>query len=447
LDGRKAPGEKVGTPERPTDVDREDRKDLAYWMQRVLDERENVLAEFAEDAVHDLRVAIRRCRSLAWGMRLVDPHPGWRQLNRDGRTLFRKLGALRDTQVLASVAQGLAPPGDPVAVALLEMLKRREADQISDARAPLEAFPVAEWSLLRQALQPRVHVLPPDSAFFEYLAVRLLGEATAVQRRAVRSRNPAIWHELRIAIKRFRYVVENFLPNRATIWIKDLKLLQDLLGEAHDLDVLGATLPEAGLDLDPEAVRRWKGLLEGRRRLRIRSYTRKMTGPRSLWRAWRKALPSRAELDRASRMRVVAWLGFADPGIARTESTAAIALEIFDCLVSSGRAAVLLNGHARELLEFAALCGTISAQRGRGGRKKGAQAVLERLHKLLDWPSSEVSMIALLVRHHRGRMSSLEDSPVAALPPPARETFLILLGVLRLAVMLDPVRPDGPVPV
>jgi CHAD domain-containing protein len=58
-------------------------------MQRVPDERERVLAEFAEDAVHDLRVPIRRCRSIAWGMRLVDPHPGWRQLNRDGRTLFR----------------------------------------------------------------------------------------------------------------------------------------------------------------------------------------------------------------------------------------------------------------------------------------------------------------------------------------------------------------------
>ena len=441
------PPRKPITESLPGDADREVRRDFAFWMQGVLVEREKVLAGFAEDAVHDLRVAIRRCRSIAWGMRLVDPHPGWRRLNRDGRTLFRKLGALRDTQVLALVARNLAPPGDPVGSALLEMLKRREADQIAEARRPLEAFPFEEWSLLRQALQVRVNVLPPDSALFEYLAVRLLGEAVAVQRRALRSRNPAIWHELRIAIKRFRYVVENFLPGRAALWIRELKRLQDLLGEAHDLDVLRATLSQTGLELDPAAAQRWRGLVERRRRLRITSYARKMSGPRSLWRVWRRALPSQAELDQASRTRVTTWLGFVDPGASCTESTSTIALEIFDGLASSGRAAVLLDERTRELLDFAALCWTAGVGRGRGGRLKGARAILERLLELLDWPSSEVSMIAHLVRHQRGPMPSLEHPRLAALAPPKREMFLVLLGILRLAVALDSIRPDGPVTV
>jgi hypothetical protein len=330
------------------------------------------------------------------------------------------------------LARSLAPPGDPVAAALVELLERRGAAQTSPARAQFEAFAFEEWSLLRQALQPRVLVLPPDSPFFEYLAVRLLGEATAVQRRAVSSKDPAVWHELRKAIKRLRYVVENFLPARAELWINHLKLLQDLLGEAHDLDVLWTTLPEVGPVLDPKAAQRWRGLLGRQRSLRIRSYTRKMSGPRSLWRAWRRALPSRA-----------AWFSFAGPAIPCAETAATTALELFDCLVSSGRAADRLKGRARDLLECAALCRMAGAPGARGGRKGMGQTLLERLPTLMDWPPSEVSMVALLVRHHSGRVPSLDDPAVVALPPSTRETFLVLLGVLRLAVILDSVQPDG----
>ena len=48
---------------------------LAYWMNRVIEERANLSANFAPDPVHDLRVALRRCRSLADGIIRIDPHP------------------------------------------------------------------------------------------------------------------------------------------------------------------------------------------------------------------------------------------------------------------------------------------------------------------------------------------------------------------------------------
>ena len=38
---------------------------LRYWMLRVLEECDHVSADFAADPVHDLRVSLRRCRSLA----------------------------------------------------------------------------------------------------------------------------------------------------------------------------------------------------------------------------------------------------------------------------------------------------------------------------------------------------------------------------------------------
>ena len=45
---------------------------LRFWMQRVLEECERVRQDFAADPVHDLRVALRRCRSMADG---VSPQP------------------------------------------------------------------------------------------------------------------------------------------------------------------------------------------------------------------------------------------------------------------------------------------------------------------------------------------------------------------------------------
>src|SRR5690349_24503083 len=38
---------------------------LSFWMDRVIRELENVRLSPEADAVHDLRVAIRRCRSVA----------------------------------------------------------------------------------------------------------------------------------------------------------------------------------------------------------------------------------------------------------------------------------------------------------------------------------------------------------------------------------------------
>ena len=46
---------------------------LRYWMERVLAECDNAASGFQPDPVHDLRVALRRCRSLADGMIAMDP--------------------------------------------------------------------------------------------------------------------------------------------------------------------------------------------------------------------------------------------------------------------------------------------------------------------------------------------------------------------------------------
>ena len=78
---------------------RAEHRDLSFWMEQVLKELESVRSSASMDAVHDLRVAIRRCRSLAAAMEEIDPDPAWPAMRKAARKLFRALGALRDAQV------------------------------------------------------------------------------------------------------------------------------------------------------------------------------------------------------------------------------------------------------------------------------------------------------------------------------------------------------------
>src|SRR5436305_1552079 len=135
-------------------------------MLRVLEECDNVAADFAADPVHDLRVSLRRCRSVADGMMAMDPDPNWKARKRAGKQVFQNLALER-------------------------------------------------WTAAR-----KLHV------------------------RAMRTRSQIALHTLRIGIKRFRYIVENSLPEEHKLWSNDLKHMQALLGEVHDLDVLWATALE-----------------------------------------------------------------------------------------------------------------------------------------------------------------------------------------------------------
>lgn len=93
---------------------RPESRGLQYWMERALKELESVREAPEPDAVHDLRVAIRRCRSVASVMEEVDPDAAWPDMRKLGKKLFRQLGELRDTQVLEEWTRSLGPESDVV---------------------------------------------------------------------------------------------------------------------------------------------------------------------------------------------------------------------------------------------------------------------------------------------------------------------------------------------
>ena len=180
---------------------------------------------------------------------------------------------------------------DPPAIGLLRILQARETEQKRMARAALEEFDRRQWKQWSKSLPLRAARIRPGSAVFKHLALERWTTARELHLTAMRNRSQVGFHTLRIGIKRFRYIVENFLPDEHKAWSGDLKHMQDLLGEVHDLDVLWATTLSCHVFHDEVSRKEWHSRIIEERTKRIDEYRERTTGSDSLWSTWRAGLP------------------------------------------------------------------------------------------------------------------------------------------------------------
>src|ERR1700692_4526841 len=73
---------------------RVERRDLSESMDKVRAELDKGRSNPDPDNVHDLRVAIRRCRSVATVFEEVDPDAAWPEMRKTATKLFRALGGV-----------------------------------------------------------------------------------------------------------------------------------------------------------------------------------------------------------------------------------------------------------------------------------------------------------------------------------------------------------------
>ena len=95
---------------------------------------------------------------------------------------------------------------------MLKILQARETQQKRDARAALEEFDRKQWRQWSNSLPQRAARIRLGSGVFKHLALERWTTARQLHTVALRNRSQVAWHTLRIGIKRFRYIVENFLP-------------------------------------------------------------------------------------------------------------------------------------------------------------------------------------------------------------------------------------------
>lgn len=259
---------------------------LEVWMERVLDVADELRPDWDADNVHDIRVAMRRCRTMADALREVNPDPGWRKLKKATKELFHSLGALRDAQVEQEWIRRLGAAGDPIRRHLLRALGRLERECRETADRALDSFDRKAWRKLARRLPEKARFFPLESVVFQRQALAKLNEAVALYQKARKNPSSVAWHRTRIGIKRFRYTVENFLPARYEVWAADMKQMQDLLGDVHDLDVLRGDVKKQAAKLAPVDVAMWLTKIAAERKRRLAELRLKISGAKSPWIVW-----------------------------------------------------------------------------------------------------------------------------------------------------------------
>ena len=466
-------------------------------MARVLEECDHVSAEFSADPVHDLRVGLRRCRSMADGMMAMDPDRDWKAMKKAGKRLFQRLGTLRDVQImmdwiekLTLVERALLPalppqqqnPGEatgstpstesaanhphgPVAHALLEILKARETEQKREARAALSEFDRKQWRQWCHSLPLRAARIRPGSAVFKHLALERWTAARELHTRALRNRSQVAFHTLRIGIKRFRYIVENFLPDEHKAWSNDLKHMQDLLGEVHDLDVLWSTALSCHVFPDEESRQTWHERIVKERTKRIEEYRQHVVGPASLWNVWRSGLPQGKQIQEIATRRMKLWAKALDPDFPHSERVARLAVELYDGLESIGLlnskmrvphaspplrdmdlsnviSGVSRNGNptrdsARASLSLAALLHDVGKSKGNKGHHKESLELIKAYGTPLGWEPENLARAALVARFHCGALPTRSHKALRDLLSDEQKITIQLAAILRLANALD----------
>jgi CHAD domain-containing protein len=362
---------------------------LALWMERVLEECDRAAVDLAADPVHDLRVALRRCRSLADGLIALDPDPNWKQMKKAGKRLFGSLGELRDVHVMQEWVQRLGAHDDPVTSALMQFLGNRELQFKLEAAKALQEFDRKQWRRWGAMLPRRATKLRPGSVLFKHLALEHWTHAYDLHRRALRNRSQVAFHSLRIGLKRFRYIVENFLPEQHAAWKDDLKHLQDLLGEVHDLDVLWATLLQVNSFPDEEARSRWHERVIEERAHRIEQYRDKMVGINSLWQVWRAQLPHGAEIELIALRRLKQWASFLDPDFRHSQHVSRLALQLYDALPMPVGRGSSSREENRAILQVAAWLHGVGRSTREKKPEKATYRLIQRLKPPLGWSAAK----------------------------------------------------------
>ncbi len=228
----------------------------------------------APDAVHRMRVAARRLRSVLQVLSPLLDRDWAAALRAELRETAAAWGAVRDFEVqlgllLTACAALPAPESEVAARAVRESLRAREGEALGDANAALYADrhlalvvdlvgAVAAPQLSGRAARPIVEVVPAlVSGAVHQLRDAVEGltlDATGEE-----------WHRARVLAKRARYATDAVVPvlRRARRPAEQLSVLTELLGQVQDVAVGRRVLAGIAARSDSRAAYAL-GLLAGR---------------------------------------------------------------------------------------------------------------------------------------------------------------------------------------
>lgn len=246
--------------------------------QRVL--ASNVLGAIAtatatatdDEAIHDFRVALRRCRTILRVARTIWNTKQIKRLEQEFGYFARTTGTLRDDEALRETLATL-PPSDAPPDELRLWLERRARSGRTKHRSILRIVregpprgkaetdkgkPVRALDVVLDKLERLIATRPTTTWTAEALATVSVEKAVRAIRGTARANvhdEPAM-HSLRIREKRLRYTAELFaneLGEQGRRLVAHSTRMQRRLGELHDFDEAIATIARArGLSPDTQ---------------------------------------------------------------------------------------------------------------------------------------------------------------------------------------------------
>lgn len=208
------------------------------------------------DALHDFRVALRRFRSIERAHRdwVADALP--KKLRKRLRELVQSTGPARDSEVQLGWLDLQRAALRPNQRNGYQWLRRRLEDRQRQGYAAIRAAVPLEFAALGALLRAAL-TMPSEAtpiSFAQVTGERLGPLAAEIDRSFAAIDEDAEKmvhvHAARLLVKRARYLLEPVavaLPDGKEL-VRRLGGLQDLLGEMHDAEVLGASLGEAAAD-------------------------------------------------------------------------------------------------------------------------------------------------------------------------------------------------------
>ena len=216
------------------------RRTLLFLYRLVADARQAVITNAYPEALHDLRVAIRRYRTALRFFRPRIVSSSAKRLDRALAALQNRLSPFRDAEVYLRFLEEQRVDGNA-----LRRLRAAQKTRRQRLTALLEAA-ATRSILLRMAALARVETTGRGGkSFTDFAAHRLrrILERISAHGRLAPDASPETAHALRKIVRRARYYAEMAAPALGAPIARlagRLKALADALGDAHDADVLAA---------------------------------------------------------------------------------------------------------------------------------------------------------------------------------------------------------------
>jgi CHAD domain-containing protein len=252
------------------------------------------------EAVHDLRVAIRRSEQALVMFKTGLPRKPLKRIRRRLKSILSAAGSVRDCDIALRILLEAKQP-DAAALRRHVQVRRREAERSLHIILKRLSLPIAKWchelklssssiDADREALQATARSILPKLAerFFK------AGEASAADGSGTRL------HDFRIRAKKFRYALELFLPVYGSVaaeWIRDVKAVQSSLGAMNDYRMVLSIAADLGCSHELQAA------LKDTERRNLRQF-RKIWAERFTERpvaAWIRALRGGGKVGRTVR--------------------------------------------------------------------------------------------------------------------------------------------------